>query len=64
VDKLTTKQLDHIAKLIMAEVSYFNGWRVSEDSMESSCFKAACKVSNYLDRKQARENRLPTPVNP
>ena len=53
---LTTKQRDHIANIIRGEVSYFNGWSVSEDSVDSSCFRAACKIELYLKRKSRREN--------
>jgi hypothetical protein len=56
MDRFTTKQREHLASLIRDEVAFFNGWAVSVDSMDSACFKAACKVENYLVRKARRED--------
>ena len=60
MERLTTKQRDHIMRLIRDEVAFFNGWAVGIDSMELACFKAACKVENYIIRKSRRED----PSNP
>lgn len=57
MDGFTTKERDHITRLIRKEVSFFNGWSVSEDRVESACFKAACKVEKYLAAKNRRELR-------
>lgn len=54
--QLTTQELDHITKLIVEQVEFFNGWKVSEDSVESACWKAACRIENYLKRRDKREN--------
>ena len=55
---LTTKQRDHITKLIMSEVSYFNGWSVSQEDMAQDCWKAACKIEQYLKGISYREKRV------
>jgi hypothetical protein len=55
MERLTTEQLDHLARLIKAEVSFFNGCHVNDPTINSACFKAACKVQNYLVRKASRE---------
>lgn len=44
------KRLAHVAKLIRREVNFFNGWSVSEKSVDSACEKAAQKILNYLRR--------------
>lgn len=41
----------HIAKLIRREVSYFNGWSVSEESVDMACRTAALKILRYLARR-------------
>lgn len=52
---LSERQLAHIAKLIRREVSYFNGWSVSEMQVQSACDKAARKILHYLkDRRRKR----------
>lgn len=45
----------HIANLIRDEVSWFNGWAVTQEEMEDSCKKAAYKVCAYLENKKKRE---------
>lgn len=44
----------HIAKLIRREVSYFNGWSVSEESVQAACDKATTKVLRYLGEKKVK----------
>ncbi len=41
-------KLKHTADLIQAEVSWFNGWVVSDIAMRKSCEKAARKIIRYL----------------
>jgi len=50
----TLDELNHIAKLIQSEVSYFNGWSVSQETMEDSCKDAAKKIQRYLKNKEKR----------
>lgn len=38
----------HVTKLIRREVSFFNGWAVSESNVDEACEKAATKVLRYL----------------
>jgi hypothetical protein len=52
---LTQKEKKYAAKLIRDEVSYFNGWGVSEEAVQESCEKALKKVERYLERKFWRE---------
>ena len=53
---LTVDNLDHIAKLIASEVSYFNGWSVSHEQVDTDCFKAAVKIEKYLKGVDRRKN--------
>lgn len=45
------REKKHIAKLIGKEVSYFNGWSVTQEQMEADIMKAAEKISKYVDKK-------------
>ena len=45
----------HIRRLIVAEVSFFNGWSVSEENMQGACQKAADKILRYLGRKEPKQ---------
>lgn len=49
------QELNHVTKLIMKEVSYFNGWSVSQEQMEEDCEAAAKAVRKYLRRRNLRE---------
>lgn len=40
----------HLQKLIQQEVSFFNGWHVSEESERKACTRAAEKIVAYLAR--------------
>ena len=51
MSNLDKRTVNHIAKLIEKEVSYFNGWSVPQEIMESDCKKAADKIAKYLDTK-------------
>jgi len=51
VSELDERTVKHITKLIINEVSYFNGWSVPQETMEADCKKAADKISKYLSRK-------------
>lgn len=42
----------HIAELIEGQVSYFNGWAVSDETMERDCRDAAEDILAYLKRKK------------
>ena len=55
------KAKDHCARLIQKEVSYFNGWAITEAEEERACRKAAVRVIRYLRRRfRKRENELKT----
>jgi hypothetical protein len=40
--------ISHVSKLIQREVSYFNGWHVSEETLVKNCDEAARKILRYL----------------
>jgi len=42
----------HLAKLIEREVSFFNGWSVSEQRMREACDKAVTNILRYLRGKK------------
>lgn len=46
--------IKHCVKLIREEVSFFNGWWVSEKVESESCEKAAKKIFKYLDKKYSK----------
>jgi hypothetical protein len=56
MDTLTVKQRDHMTRLIRKELSFYIGSDVSADQLESACFRAACKVANYLVKKAKRDD--------
>lgn len=60
---LTAKEKAYVAKLIASEVSYFNGWEVSQDQLREDCLKAAKKVERYFRRK-AKQNDPYHPITP
>jgi hypothetical protein len=47
----------HLARLIEEEVGYFNGWLVSEASVQKACELAATRILRYLGRKAGRKCR-------
>jgi len=47
----------HINDMILREVSYFNGWSVSEEQMNKDCMRAASNVVKYVERRNKRKNR-------
>lgn len=49
--RIRKRKLATISKLIEKEVSYFNGWAVSEESMRDNCSKAAENILRYLERR-------------
>lgn len=51
---MNERQIKHITKLIRREVAYFNGWSVSEETMEKDCRKAALNVAKYLTAKSRK----------
>ena len=52
---LLIHQIKKVTALIEAEVSYFNGWAVSETTMRKNCEQAAVHVLRYL-RKEGLAN--------
>ena len=46
-----TDRIEHAAKLISQEVSFFNGWWVDEDTKQKACEDAARKVIKYMERR-------------
>jgi len=46
-----TDRIEHAAKLISREVSFFNGWWVDEDTKQKACEDAARKVIKYMERR-------------
>jgi len=54
---LKPREVNHIAKLIESEVSYFNGWSVTEGQMKNDCMVAAQKIEKYLNRNQRNKEK-------
>lgn len=48
---MNKREKKHVASLIRDQVSYFNGFSVSEVQMEEDIAKAAENISKYLSRK-------------
>ena len=48
---LTKNEYRHLVNQIRKEVSFFNGWRVSEDREREACEKAADRAIRYLEKK-------------
>jgi len=47
----------HMTKLIRREVSYFNGWSVSEERVTEACANAVESILRYLKRRKSRKAR-------
>ncbi len=52
---MNKKELEHVTNLIVSEVSYFNGWSVSQEQMTLDCEAAAKKIRKYLRRRNMNE---------
>ena len=52
---MNDKILKHCTKLIQSEISFMNGWRISEHGEKEACKKAAEKVIKYLKKKIEEE---------
>lgn len=50
-DFFTEKEMKHISKLIKSEISYFNGWSVSDKALDDACSAASKKINKYLSKK-------------
>lgn len=48
IQRISPRAFKHITRLIRREVSYFNGWWVSDENVDKACEKAAQKVLRYL----------------
>lgn len=48
---LTKKERKHLTDIIEKEVSFFNGWAVTQEDQRKICEKAAKKARRYLERK-------------
>lgn len=51
------------ARIIKRNVSYFNGWRVSDTSVDEACQKAAMQIFHWLNRRlkaAEKTGKLPT----
>jgi len=44
----------HLSRLIEDQVSWFNGWQVSNEAMQKTCQKAANRILRYLGRKDQK----------
>lgn len=52
---LTKKEYRHLVNQIRKEVSFFNGWGVSEDREREACEKAADNAIRYFEKKFLNE---------
>jgi hypothetical protein len=55
---MNKREKAHIAKLIAKEVSYFNGWSVTQEQMNEDIAKAAENISKYLSRKYIDKKKV------
>ena len=49
---MTPKELKHIAKIINYNLSWTNGWVISDVSYQNECLRTAKKIEKYLNRKK------------
>ena len=48
---LTENEREHLIDIIEREVSFFNGWAVTQETQRNACEKAATKARRYLEKK-------------
>jgi hypothetical protein len=56
--RVDEREIAHMRRLIRAEVSYFNGWQVSDKAVDEACEKAAKKLLSYMWRREQRYQRV------
>jgi hypothetical protein len=54
---MSRAKLVKIAEIIAAHVSYFNGWKVSDQKMWTDCHNAALDILTYLECPSPRRRR-------
>lgn len=48
------KQLKHIAKIIEKELSFTNGWCISDERYTSICLETSKKIQHYLIQSDSK----------